>query len=345
DAVQVMQEEMDRDITNVIGVCAMKHRMTLQGFLLPRDLIYKAMKEYNPHGLATRQPGSRKVVRSPIISVGPNEQWSIDGHDKLSAYGIGIYGIRDVYSGRLLSLQAMPSNRCSDDVHCVFLNAAIKFGGFPLQIASDRGSEIGEIIATQIAFRNSYSTVGLDQVFPYKLLKSTQNITIERSWCNVPENVVDQVKAALNSSFESGLVHDGDLVHQSLLNWLAPPVVQQALDDFMKTFDSYPVRYQKEKVNPSGASRNEIYFNPQRWGGRECLQPFPAMEITKEFRKNAERRAQMTWVSPEVLQCCMDIVHVEALEYPPQSWDMAWTLFREVEPKVQKELQQLWLMT
>ncbi|EIW69241.1 hypothetical protein TREMEDRAFT_16842, partial [Tremella mesenterica DSM 1558] len=203
----------------------------------------------------------------------------IDGHDKLAAYGIGIYGIRDVYSGRLLSLKAMPSNRHSEDVHCVFLDAALKFGGFPLQIASDRGSEIGEIIATQIAFRNSYSTVGLDEVFPYKLLKSTRKITIERSWRNVRENVVDQVKAALNSAYESGTVHDGDLVHQSLLNWLVPSVVQQALDDFMRTFNSYPVRYQKEKVNPSGASRNEIYFNPQRWGRRECLQPFPDIEL------------------------------------------------------------------
>ncbi|RXK34844.1 hypothetical protein M231_07906 [Tremella mesenterica] len=137
DAAQIMQEEMDGDITNVIGIRAMKHHMTLQGFLLP-----------------------------------------------------------------------------SEDVHCVFLDAALKFGGFPLQIASDRGSEIGEIIATQIAFRNSYSTVGLDEVFPYKLLKSTRKITIERSWRNVRENVVDQVKAALNSAYESGTVHDGDLVHQ-----------------------------------------------------------------------------------------------------------------------------------
>ncbi|EIW68671.1 hypothetical protein TREMEDRAFT_22270, partial [Tremella mesenterica DSM 1558] len=239
------------------------------------DLVYKAMKEYAPEGLQSRRPGSKKVARFPIISVGPNEQWSIDGHDKLSSYGIGIYGIRDVYSGRLLALQAMPSNRQSEDVHCIFVDTVLKVTGFPLQIASDRGSEIGEVVASQVAFRSTYSPVPADEVFPYKLLKSTHNITIERSWRNVRENVVDQVKLALYSAYSSGLVHDGDPVHQTLINWIIPPLVQKYLDDFVKIFNSYPVWYQKEKANPSGASRNEIYFNPTRWGGRDCLQHFP----------------------------------------------------------------------
>ncbi|EIW73542.1 hypothetical protein TREMEDRAFT_59718 [Tremella mesenterica DSM 1558] len=217
DVAQAMQEELEDDLGQVIGKPAMTHRLALRGLLVPRhnsDLVYKAMKEYAPEGLQSCRPGSKKVARFPIISVGPNEQWSIDRHDKLSSYGIGIYGIRDVYSGCLLALQAMPSNRRSEDVHCIFVDTVLKVIGFPLQIASDRGSEIGEVVASQVAFRSTYSPVPADEVFPYKLLKSTHNITIERSWGNVRENVVDQVKLALYSAYSSALVHDGDPVHQ-----------------------------------------------------------------------------------------------------------------------------------
>ncbi|RXK42187.1 hypothetical protein M231_00544 [Tremella mesenterica] len=126
DVAQAMQEELEDDLGQAIGKRAMTHRLALRGLLVPRDLVYKAMKEYAPEGLQSRRPGSKKVARFPIISVGPNEQWSIDGHDKLSSYGIGIYGIRDVYSGRLLALQAMPSNRRSEDVHCIFVDTVLK---------------------------------------------------------------------------------------------------------------------------------------------------------------------------------------------------------------------------
>ncbi|EIW72800.1 hypothetical protein TREMEDRAFT_25213, partial [Tremella mesenterica DSM 1558] len=346
DIMQAMQEEMDQDITNVIGIRAMKHRLTLQGFLIPRDKIYHAMKEYNPNGIASRLPRSRKMVRSPIISIGPNEQWSIDGHDKLASFGIGIYGIRDVYSGRLLSLQAMPSNRRSDDVHCIYINTVVKVGGFPLQLASDRGSEIGEVIASQIAFRrNTYSSISIEDIFPYKLLKSTRNITIERSWRNVRENVVDQVKVSLNSAYASGMIKDGDPVHQTLLNWLVPPVVQNALDEYLQIFNSYPVRYQKDKVNPSGASRNEIYFHPQRWGGKECLQGFQDMSLITDFQVQVEEKAQLAWVSPEVHEVCFDIVQKAGLSYPPMKWHTAWELFQALEPQARAPLQRLWLET
>ncbi|RXK34913.1 hypothetical protein M231_07818 [Tremella mesenterica] len=146
EVAQVMQEELDQDINNVVGKRAMKHRLSLHGFLIPRDLVYKAMKD-------------------------------------------------------------------------MFLDTIVKLGGFPLQIASDRGSEIGEVIASQIAFRKTYSPIALEDVFPYKLLKSTHNITIERSWRNVRENVVDQVKIALHSAYNSDMIHDGDPVHQYVTHY------------------------------------------------------------------------------------------------------------------------------
>jgi len=87
------------------------------------------MRDFDPESLAQRRPGAAKIHRTQLFSAGPNEQWSIDGHDKLSAYGFGIYGIRDVYSGRFLALKAMPSNRTLVNAVWVYMDTVCKLGG------------------------------------------------------------------------------------------------------------------------------------------------------------------------------------------------------------------------
>lgn len=89
------------------------------------------MKIYDEENLAKRQPGAKTIKRRPIISVGPNEQWSLDGHDKMKNVGpgMGVYGIRDVYSGRFLSLVLLPSNRKSKNIHWVYLEAVYQCKG------------------------------------------------------------------------------------------------------------------------------------------------------------------------------------------------------------------------
>ncbi len=64
--------------------------------------VQEAMKLINAYFNIQRQPGMKSLRRPEAIYHGNDYCWSIDGHDKLKAYGIEIYGAVDAYSRRIL---------------------------------------------------------------------------------------------------------------------------------------------------------------------------------------------------------------------------------------------------
>jgi hypothetical protein len=79
------------------------------------------MLEMGPEGFQKQHPSAQKVIRTPLVSLGPNDKWCGDGHDKLNKIGIGIYGIRDKFSGFWLGLWALPNNPLGNAVAYLYL--------------------------------------------------------------------------------------------------------------------------------------------------------------------------------------------------------------------------------
>jgi hypothetical protein len=87
------------------------------------------MRQVDPDGFEARAPTARKVHRTPLASLGPNDEWSGDGHDKLSGIGFPIWGVRDVWSGKWLALRVLPNNRLKNAVAYVWLDTVLEQGG------------------------------------------------------------------------------------------------------------------------------------------------------------------------------------------------------------------------
>jgi hypothetical protein len=86
---------------------------------------------------------------------GPNRVWSIDGHDKLLAYGFQIYGIIDAYSRRILGMFVGLLNRTQIAVLKFYLHT-IKEHRIPKAIRADKGTETVLLAAAQFVFRRAY---------------------------------------------------------------------------------------------------------------------------------------------------------------------------------------------
>src|SRR5436305_12038473 len=71
-------------------------RMTANCFI-SRDQIMKLNQQLDPIGVASRTARTHRQ-RSRYCVKGPNRVWSIDGHNKLTRFGIEIYGMIDAYS-------------------------------------------------------------------------------------------------------------------------------------------------------------------------------------------------------------------------------------------------------
>ncbi|EIW70460.1 hypothetical protein TREMEDRAFT_29091 [Tremella mesenterica DSM 1558] len=293
----------------------------------------------DPQGLQNRSRGSRRLRRFPIISAGPNEQWSMDGHDKLAMWGFGIYGIRDVYSGFLLALHAFPSNRLAANVHWLFLETILEQKGYPIQVASDRGSEMGQISETQFLLRQTYSTPELDDVPPHICLKSLRNITIERQWVHVRKEVVDLILEKIQEGLERGFVWTNP-AHRSLFWWLFAPLVQGLLAQHVTFHNSFRVRRQPTKPNPSGGRRQDFFKSPEKFGGVECLQRIQLDTIREimEIRDKAVTEGMLRWISEEEEKICLN-AHW-ALGASAACWTLheVWNLFEQMVPLTQAHL-------
>lgn len=138
-----------------------------------REFITSEMRKQDPEGFANREPTTgKKVLRSPLIALGPHHEWSADGHDKLAKLGFPIYGIRDKWCGRWLGLWVVPNNRLKLAVAFLYLSLVKELGGvlyrcvfiltcsgidinlgMPLQTTTDAGSETTLMFALANALR------------------------------------------------------------------------------------------------------------------------------------------------------------------------------------------------
>jgi hypothetical protein len=121
--------------------------------ILIRDKVTESLRRMDPVALLWRAPGARDRPRVPLTALGPHQQWSIDGHDKLTGLGLPIYGIRDKWSGYVLSLKIVPNNRMMDTVALLFIDTVKDFGGIPHTVTSDKGKEVSRVYTIQSALR------------------------------------------------------------------------------------------------------------------------------------------------------------------------------------------------
>lgn len=73
-------------------------RLKQAGMPVVRDRMFQILKSSDPIGVASRRLLLTTRPRGAYMVLGPNFVWSIDGHHKLSMYGIEIYAGIDAFS-------------------------------------------------------------------------------------------------------------------------------------------------------------------------------------------------------------------------------------------------------
>ena len=87
-------------------------------------------KAENPSAVAARHPSTRKVHHHGLYSSGPNEEWCLDGHEKiLRSMGIAVWGVIDKCCRLELGLWAVPNARLADVPPVLYLRVVQNAGG------------------------------------------------------------------------------------------------------------------------------------------------------------------------------------------------------------------------
>ncbi|KAG9026898.1 hypothetical protein FS837_004469, partial [Tulasnella sp. UAMH 9824] len=275
--------EIHEDANQRRGPAYIQERLQRRGIHPPVNVVRTVMKLVAPDGFLRRHPhmgqGKDRIVREKVICLGPGEKISVDGHEKLLDIGYAVYGFRDAW-GKILAYWVVPNARLACVPSYLYLKVVRKLKAIPIQITSDRGSETVELYALQRSLRATFDPeLDQERVPAYVYLPSTRNIIIERSWRPFVEKLGRNIQHRwANGRLEAGFLENND-THRALADWIWAPLVQKEVDDYVDQFNDHHVRYQPEKVGPSGCSMNYAFENPAEFNGTNNYVPIDPLII------------------------------------------------------------------
>jgi len=95
---EALQSQLKSGQTALYGRRLSYYHLRKCGVPVARDRMYEVLRELDPLGIAEREFGKQRIPRGNYIVPGPNRILSVDGHHKLSLFGIEIYAGIDAYS-------------------------------------------------------------------------------------------------------------------------------------------------------------------------------------------------------------------------------------------------------
>lgn len=102
-----LQSELENGQITLYGRQYTYQRLRQCGIPVARDRMFSILHELDPVGIANRRLDVNYMPKGGYFVPGPNYVWSIDGHHKLSMYGIEIYAGVDAYSRYVLCLSVI----------------------------------------------------------------------------------------------------------------------------------------------------------------------------------------------------------------------------------------------
>ncbi|KAI0367996.1 hypothetical protein BV20DRAFT_949050 [Pilatotrama ljubarskyi] len=326
---QLILDQMAKNPTRGIGPRRMKEKIAEEtGQHLTRDYISKEMHLQDPEGFKVRHPTSKKKFRLALVTLGPDYEWSCDGHDKLASIGFPVWGIRDVWSGRWLGLWVVPNNRLKVTVAYLYLSLLHRLGGMPVQTTTDCGSETGAVYGFANMLRQEFApNLPISELPAHRFLRSIENTTIERGWLRLRLEWGNDVRLFWDAGQD--IYDENNSDHYNLCRWLWPKLIQQELDKLRDSLNNHKPRRDKSKLNPTGVAPNVAYALCHEYGAQRCLQPVDR-ELIAQLMEDLGGEELIRFVSAEYSTRAANVY--EKLGIQELTFENVWDVFSSMLP-------------
>lgn len=211
---------------NGYGQCHGYHMMTLKchqaGFRVSRHTVREILKNVDPAGVELRR--RRRLIRRRYYGTGPNNNWHIDGYDKLKPYGLAINGCIDGFSRYVIWAEVSHTNNDPDVIAGYFMDAVLQRGGAPKIVRMDPGTENVNVEFLQ-QFLNEDEDGNLSNHHCVIIGSSHSNQRIEHWWGQLRKQYTEYLLMNFQQLQADG-VFCGDDVDKDLVRFCFMDVVQ-----------------------------------------------------------------------------------------------------------------------
>ncbi|KAJ7089459.1 hypothetical protein C8R44DRAFT_751464 [Mycena epipterygia] len=193
-----------------------------------------------------------------------------------------IYAYKDKWTDCLPKLCLILNSRMAAAVGHLFLDFVDETGCIPIQVTTDKGSEIGWQYAFQAVLRESFAPDIDPLVYTvYMVLKSVHNTVIEGFWRWLKLKMGLNLKAIIIRGKQEHIFDSNIAFHVPLFYWIFVPLIQHELDEFREWWNYHRVRLQRDKNMPSGHVPAHVYEHPTHFGGIDCRIRVPKEAVTE----------------------------------------------------------------
>ena len=230
------------------GYRSVWHTLRLDGIQVPRQVVATVVRELDPLGCRMRK--GKRLKRRKYYAPGPNVCWNIDGYDKLKPFGFPIHGCIDGWSRKIMWLQVARSNNNPEVPAKNFLEFVTEYGGCPVKVRSDCGTENGVLAAIQCEFRGTADA----HVFG----SSPSNQRIEGWWSFYRRNRSTWWINYFKDLIEKDEFHPGNQLEEEALWYCFSRILQEDLDLVREHWNTHRIRDSKHDTVPGRP--DELFF-------------------------------------------------------------------------------------
>ncbi|KAJ7269124.1 hypothetical protein C8J57DRAFT_1066839, partial [Mycena rebaudengoi] len=209
--------------------------------------------------------------RSTLTDTAVYYEIHLDGHEKLNfkALRMGRASV-DMYGGRchgsdyIVHMTVVPNARCAFTVGHLYLDLVESTGGIDHNICSNFMNSFGmPIFNCAVVLDNTLIVLCRAQFLPdvssteapaCVALKSSDNIPIEALWSYILKYTGHDLKAAILLGRTENYINVSNELHIHLFHWLWFRIVQNAVNQFMRYWNTHKTRKQSSKYLASGVA-------------------------------------------------------------------------------------------
>ncbi|KAJ7197696.1 hypothetical protein C8J57DRAFT_1018632, partial [Mycena rebaudengoi] len=267
--------------------------------------------------------------RSTLTDTAVYYEIHFDGHEKLNfkALRMGRASV-DMYGGRchgsdyIVHMTVVPNARCAFTVGHLYLDLVESTGGIDCAVVLDNTL----IILCRAQFLPDVSSTEAPACVA---LKSSDNIPIEALWSYILKYTGHDLKAAILLDRTENYINVSNELHIHFFHWLWFRIVQNAVNQFVRYWNTHKTRKQSSKYLASGVAPEEVFQHPENFGLRHAGIPAD-LNVVRELRNTLPKSREdcFHWVLLDF--DLRPVAAYESLGSPELTISTGWTVYRRI---------------
>ena len=244
---------------------ARSHLSAIEGVRTQLSDVQESLRQLVSDRVEARRRKERRRRREAYTTAGPNEVWSLDGHDKLSRYGFQIYAAIDAYSRKVLWIYCGTANKSSFCVLQQYLRAIRQGGGCPKFLRTDKGGETMLMASAQYSFYLASQDTTPGDVDNRSMFRkcyifgpSTANVRIERLWLQALAECLQSWRDLFTLMELTDAFRKDNVADRLVMLFIFMDIIRGELNTFLLDKNAYPIRKQDRPYHVPGVP-NDIY--------------------------------------------------------------------------------------